>query len=88
MSGTSPGVSKLAFFLDGLHLLSDFVTSGSPNSFGFKLPTAHFVDGNHELKVQAMMKSGLESGPLTEFTAINVTFVNGVTSAPGSSNTF
>ncbi len=88
VSGTSPGVAKVLFFLDGLHLLTDFVTNSSPTNYKFTLPTAHFVDGNHELKAQAMMKSSGESGPVTEFTSINVTFVNGVSSPPGNSNTF
>jgi Calcineurin-like phosphoesterase len=87
VSGTSPGIGKLLFFLDGLHLLTDFTTGTSPN-YQFTLPSAHFVDGSHNLKVQAMMKSAGETGPVSEFTTINATFVNGVSSPPGNTNTF
>jgi hypothetical protein len=91
VTGTNPGVNELVFFLDQqsspIPILTDFA-SANLSTFGFTLPTAYWVDGGHTLEVQAMMKSGGETGPVTTFAGIDVTFANGVTSPHANTNTF
>ncbi|GAB3355425.1 hypothetical protein GCM10027452_23020 [Micromonospora halotolerans] len=71
--GTSPGVAKTEWSLDGQYLLTDFQ---SPHQF--VLSSADFADGEHVLGVSAKMRDGY-AGPETHIT---VTFANGNVTAP------
>ncbi|MEU0154016.1 metallophosphoesterase [Micromonospora fulviviridis] len=71
--GTSPGVAKTEWSLDGQYLLTDFQ---SPHQFA--LSSADFADGEHVLGVSAKMRDGYV-GPET---LITVTFANGNVTAP------
>ncbi len=79
VTGTSPGVQRAVFHFDGGYLLTDV---SSP--WTFQLPTANWVDGQHVLQVEALMRDGF----LTSRTGINLTFANGVTTPPVNTNTF
>jgi hypothetical protein len=73
ITGSSPGIRKLEFSLDGGYLLTDF-----DNAYTFTLPTATFVDGQHAVAVNALLRDGqVASSPV-----VNVSFVNGTTSPP------
>ncbi|GGR98054.1 hypothetical protein GCM10010169_48290 [Micromonospora fulviviridis] len=72
-AGTSPGVAKIEWSLDGQYLLTDFQ---SPHQFA--LSSADFADGEHVLGVAAKMRDGY-AGPETLTT---VTFANGNATAP------
>src|SRR4029077_364106 len=41
-TGTSPGVRRFVFYIDGAYLLTDYTTP-----YTFVLPTAKIVDGTH-----------------------------------------
>ena len=71
--GTSPGIQRAVFYLDGAYLLTDY-----QSAYTFILPTNKSVDGSHTLAVEALMRDSF----LTQRTAITVTFNNGVTSPP------
>jgi fibronectin type 3 domain-containing protein len=71
--GTSPGVAKTEWTLDGQHLLTDFQ---SPHQF--TLSTADFADGEYAIGVSAKMRDGY----LTPATVITGTFANGNATAP------
>ncbi|MGC1214054.1 MAG: DNRLRE domain-containing protein [Micromonospora sp.] len=71
--GTSPGVAKTEWSIDGDHLITDFQ---SPHQF--TISTADFADGQHTIGVSAKMRDGY----VTPATAITVTFANGNTTAP------
>jgi hypothetical protein len=79
VSGTSPGVQRVTFYLDGGYLLTDF-----QSAYTFVLPTARWVDGNHELSVAASMRDGF----VTQQTSISVIFNNGISSPPVNNNQF
>ncbi|MFG2057490.1 DNRLRE domain-containing protein [Micromonospora sp. NPDC048930] len=72
-TGTSPGVAKTEWSLDGQHLLTDFQ---SPHQF--TLSSADFADGAHTLGVSARMRDGYASPETT----LAVTFANGNATAP------
>ena len=79
VSGTSPGVQRLLFNLDGGYLLTDF-----QSSYSFVLPSAKWVDGSHTLSVKAYMRDGF----VTQVTSLPVSFNNGVTTPPVNNNHF
>jgi hypothetical protein len=79
VTGSSPGVQKLEFYLGGEYLLTDYA---SP--YTFVIPTTKFVDGARSLEVEAHMRDGLSYGRGT----INVTFNNGITEPPVNTNTY
>ncbi|MFG3691637.1 DNRLRE domain-containing protein [Micromonospora sp. NPDC047740] len=72
-AGTSPGVGKTEWSLDGQYLLTDFQ---SPHQF--TLSSADFADGAHTIGVAAKMRDGYA----TPETAITVTFANGNVTPP------
>ena len=85
VSGTSPGVNNVSFYLTKqttsgrIQALTDFLAP-----FSFRLPTARWVDGAYKLEMLARMEDGsLTTGPL-----IFVTLANGVTVAPSSQNSW
>ncbi|MEV0809078.1 DNRLRE domain-containing protein [Micromonospora sp. NPDC050200] len=71
--GTSPGVAKTEWTLDGRHLLTDYQ---SPHQF--TISTADFADGEHAIGVSARMRDGY----LTPATVITADFANGNPTAP------
>ncbi len=77
--GTSPGIQRAVFYLDGAYLLTDY-----QSAYTFILPTNRSVDGSHTLAVEVLMRDTF----LTARTAITVTFNNGVTSPPVNNNHF
>lgn len=79
-SGTTPpGVQRVVFYLDGTYELTDYAST-----YTFVLPTDRFVDGSHQLQVEALMRDGFT----TARTAITLQFQNGVTQPPVNTNTF
>ncbi len=79
VSGTSPGVQKVIFYLNSGYLLTDF-----QSSYSFVLPTAKWVDGSYTISVKAYMRDGF----ITQSTSMPVIFSNGVTSPPVNNNQF
>src|SRR6185436_20993187 len=79
VTGTSPGVQKLEFYLGGEYLLTDY---SSP--YTFVIPTTKFVDGTRLLEAQALMR---DQNPSSR-AGINLTFNNGITQVPDNTNTF
>ena len=77
VTGTSPGVAKTDWTLDGAHLIIDYQ---SPHAF--TLYTTDFVDGSHTLAAAAILRDGFVSTPAT----ITVTFSNGITQPPVNQN--
>ena len=75
VSGTSPGVQRMVFWLDGSYLLTDY----SP-PYTFTLPTSKFVDGPRVLSVSALMRDGTTTAPQA---SINLTFATGTTDPAG-----
>ncbi len=73
VSGISPGVQRLVFFIDGAYLLTDY-----QSTYKFTLPTKRWKDGSHSLAAEALMRNGF----LTRRTTVSVKFKNGVTIAP------
>ena len=53
VSGISPGVQRLIFFMDGAYLLTDY-----QSTYRFTLPTTRWKDGSHGLSVEALMRNG------------------------------
>jgi PKD repeat protein len=79
VSGTSPGFQRATFTLDGLPLLTDYV---SP--YTFKLDSRRWGDGTHALALTALMRDGFTSAAAIE----NLTFSNGQASPPPNPRTF
>jgi len=79
VTGTTPGVQKLIFYLGGQYLLTDYTSE-----YTFIIPTTKFVDGSRLLEVEAKMRDGFTSTRA----ALNVTFNNGITEPPVNINTF
>ncbi|MBX6340938.1 MAG: metallophosphoesterase [Thermomicrobiaceae bacterium] len=79
VTGTSPKVSKLLFYLDGGYVITDF-----QSPYTFILPTARWVDAAHVLAAEAWMRDGF----ISSRTSITLAFSNGVTTPPTNTNTF
>jgi len=79
ITGTSTGIGSLQTYLNGQYLLTDFA---SP--YSFNLPTDHFVDGSYTLSVRAVMRDT----NLSDYTNLNFTFSNGLTTPPVNTNSF
>ncbi len=73
VSGDNPGVRSLTFFLDAQHLITVF-----QSPYTFILPTETWGDGRHSLAIEATMRDGFQSHPMTTAVA----FSNGITMAP------
>jgi uncharacterized repeat protein (TIGR01451 family) len=71
--GTSPGIQRMRFYLDGAYLLTDYEAP-----YTFSLPSDSFVDGLRTLEVEALMRDGF----VTQRASISLTFQNGVTTPP------
>jgi fibronectin type 3 domain-containing protein len=73
VTGTSPGVQRMVFYLAGNYLLTDFQAP-----YTFSLHSERFVDGSKTLEVEALMRDGFTS----QRASVSLTFQNGVTSPP------
>lgn len=73
VSGTSPGVQRVVFTLNGSPLLWDF-----QSPYTFTLDSTRWVDGAYSLQVSALMRDGFTTAQTTE----NFTFSNGITTPP------
>jgi hypothetical protein len=78
-TGLPPPVDRVIATLNGKYLLTDYVPH-----YRFKLPTAHFVDGDYVLRIEEHYDNDDE----TEETAIDLTFQNGVLTPPVNTKTF
>ncbi len=74
VAGTSPGVQRMVFYLNGGYLLTDF-----QGAYTFNLPTTKWQDGLYSLQVEALMRDGY-----TTISRANVvlTFNNGIMNPP------
>ena len=79
VTGTSPGVRRMTFYLGGEHLLTDY-----QSSYTFTLPSDRFVDGSKTLEVEAWMRDGF----ISQRASVNLQFSNGVTTPPVNTNSF
>lgn len=79
VSGTSPGVKRVVFSLDGAYALTDY-----QGPYTFLLPSDQWVDGSHSLGASAVMQDGFTTKQVVE----PVIFSNGVTSPPVNTNQF
>ena len=79
VTGSAQAVQRVTFYLDGAYLLTDYQAS-----YTFVLTTANWVDGNHKLAVNAVMRDGF----VTQRASASVIFANGVTNVPANPNHF
>ena len=79
VSGTSPGIQRVVFYLRGAYLLTDF-----SNPYTFTIDTPQFVDGPADLEIEALMRDGFVSS----HASVSVSLVNGVSSPPVNTNVF
>ncbi len=80
IAGTSPGVQRVVFSVDGQYLLTDYTTP-----YTFTLPTNKFVDGPRVLAAEALLRDGTTTAPQA---SISTTFATGTLTPPVNSNTF
>jgi hypothetical protein len=79
VTGTSPGIRRMTFYLDGEHLLTDY-----QSLYTFTIPGDRYVDGAKTLEVEAWMRDGFTS----QRASITLQFANGVTSPSVNTNSF
>jgi hypothetical protein len=79
VNGPDPHTAKLLFTLDGGYVLTDYQTP-----YTFTLPTARWVDGPHQLSVQAIERDGFTASRAS----VTLNFQNGVTQPPPQSTGF
>jgi chitodextrinase len=80
ITGTSPGIIRMVFYLDGADLLIDYL---SP--YSFVLPTTKWQDGDYTIAVEAVMRDGYVTANQA---TLPVTFNNGISQPPVNNNTF
>jgi chitodextrinase len=79
VTGTSPGIQRVMFYLDGEYLLTDFQAP-----YSLTLPSDRFVDGARTLEAETLMRDGFVS----ERASIALVFQNGTTSPPPTATGF
>jgi chitodextrinase len=79
ISGTSPGIRRVIFYLNNIYLLTDY-----ESPYTFVVPTTEWVDGTYALSVEALLRDGI----VTDRPVISVNFQNGIYSPPYNSNHF
>lgn len=79
VTGTSPGVQHVAFYLDGTPLLEDF-----SHPYTFVLPGKDWVDGRHTLSAEALLRDQYT----TPQASISIVLNNGITAAPTAAQGF
>ncbi len=72
-AGSSPGLRKLEFYLDGSYLITDF-----ESPYAFTLPTASFLDGSHTVRADVLLRDN----NTVSSAGVSATFANGTTSPP------
>ena len=80
VTGTSPGIIRMVFYLDGADLLIDY-----QSPYSFILPTAKWQDSDYTISVEAIMRDGYVT---VNQAAITLTFNNGNNQPPVNNNTF
>ena len=79
VTGTNPGIRRMAFYVDGQDLLTDYQTP-----YTFTLPSGKFVDGLKTISVEAWMRDTF----ITQQASINLNFANGNSTPPVNGNSF
>ncbi len=74
ISGSSSGIGKLIFSLDGSYLLTDF-----QSPYTYSLPSGSFANGTHTLSVYAAMRDGFNASSPD----VSLNFANGSAPPPG-----
>ena len=74
ITGSSSGIAKLIFTLDGTYLITDYQAP-----YTFQLSTANFANGSHTLAVTATMRDGF----ITAAPAVTLNFNNAGAPPPG-----
>jgi chitodextrinase len=80
VSGTNPGIARVAFYIDGYNLITDF-----QSPYTFILPTVKWQDGTYDLTVEANMRDGYVTANQA---SISLSFSNGNNQPPINNNTF
>lgn len=78
-TGSSPGVGRMHFSLNGIYALTD-----REAPYGFYLPTARRIDGDYYLEAVVVMNDSFVAAPASA----DVTLSNGVTSPPTNTARF
>ncbi len=79
VSGSSPGVQHVAFYLDGSPLLEDFT-----RPYTFTLPGKDWIDGQHTLSAEAFLRDQYT----TPRASITIVLDNGVSASPAAQQHF
>ena len=80
VTGTSPGIIRMVFYIDGADLLIDY-----QSPYSFVLPTTKWQDGDYTIAVEAVMRDGYVT---TNQASLLLTFNNGINQPPVNNNTF
>jgi hypothetical protein len=80
VTGTSPGIIRMVFYLDGADLLIDY-----QSPYSFVLPTTKWQDGDYTIAVEAVMRDGYVTANQA---TLLLTFNNGINQPPVNTNTF
>ena len=80
VTGTSPGVIRTYFYLNGTRILTDF-----QSDYSFILPTTKWQDGAYSLAAETVMRDGYITANRA---SINLSFSNGNTQPPVNTQTF
>ena len=79
VTGISPGVRRVVFYLNGAYLLTDFT-----DPYTFLLPSSKWADGTYTLSVEALMQDNFT----TKQASLSVGFDNGNASTPVNDKQF
>jgi chitodextrinase len=80
VTGTNPGVARVAYTINGYQLLTAFLTP-----YSFTLPSTKWQDGNYSIAVVAFMRDGYSTANPA---SVSLMFNNGITQPPVNTNTF
>ena len=80
VSGTNPGISRMAFTINGYELITDF-----QSPYTFILPTTKWQDGTYGIEVEAVMRDGYVTANQA---TISLSFSNGISQPPVNNNSF
>jgi hypothetical protein len=79
ITGKSPSIQRVVYYLDGSYLLTDY-----KSPYTFTLPTAKWADGSHVISVEALMRDSFTS----QQAGLSVTFKNGISGPAANTNQF
>jgi chitodextrinase len=80
VSGTSPGIIRMVFYINGSDLLMDY-----QSPYSFILPSTKWQDGTYYIAVEAVMRDGYTTANQA---SISLIFNNGNFQPPVNNNTF